>query len=39
MNYIADLRKYVGHDLLMTVGCGVLIENDKGQVLWQGRYT
>ena len=37
MNYIADLRKYVGHDLLMTVGCGVLIENDKGQVLLQKR--
>jgi mutator protein MutT len=37
MNYLADLRKYVGHDLLMTVGCGVLIENDKGQVLLQKR--
>ncbi len=37
MHYIEDLRKYVGHDLLMTVGCGVLIENDKGQVLLQKR--
>ncbi|WP_051688441.1 NUDIX hydrolase [Butyrivibrio sp. AE2032] len=37
MNYIADMRKSVGHDLVMTVGCGVLIENDKGQVLLQKR--
>ncbi len=37
MNYIADIRKAVGHDLVMTVGCGVLIENDLGQVLLQKR--
>lgn len=37
MNYIAGMRKTVGHDLVMTVGCGVLIENDKGQVLLQKR--
>ncbi len=37
MNYIAEMRKAVGHDLVMTVGCGVLIENDKGQVLLQKR--
>ncbi len=37
MNYISELRKMVGHDLVMTVGCGVLIENDKGQVLLQKR--
>lgn len=27
MNYIAEMRKHVGHDLVMTVGCGVLIED------------
>ena len=37
MNYISNMRKVVGHDLVMTVGCGILIENDKGQVLLQKR--
>ncbi len=37
MNYIADMRKHVGHDLVMTVGCGVLVENEKGQLLLQKR--
>ena len=37
MNYIAEMRKHVGHDLVMTVGCGVLIENEKGEVLLQRR--
>ena len=37
MNYIAEMRKYVGHDLVMGVGCGVLIENEKGEVLLQRR--
>ena len=32
MNYIAEMRKYVGHDLVMGVGCGVLIENEKGEI-------
>ncbi len=37
MNYIADMRKHVGHDLVMTVGCGVLIENKNGELLLQRR--
>ena len=37
MNYISEMRKHVGHGLVMTVGCGVLIENDKGEVLLQRR--
>lgn len=37
MNYIGDLRKLMGHDLIMTVGCGVLVVNDKNQVLLQRR--
>ncbi len=37
MNYISDMRKHVGHDMLMTVGCGVLVENAKGQLLLQKR--
>ena len=35
MNYIYDIKKHIGHDLVMTVGCGVLIVNDKDQVLRQ----
>ena len=37
MSYIGDIRKHIGHDLVMTVGCGILIVNDKGQVLLQKR--
>lgn len=37
MNYIGDLRKVIGHDTIMTVGCGVLVENENGQVLLQKR--
>jgi 8-oxo-dGTP pyrophosphatase MutT (NUDIX family) len=37
MNYIAELRKKVGKELIMTVGCGVLVENEKGEVLLQKR--
>lgn len=37
MNYISEMRKYVGHDLIMTVGCGVLLENEKGELLLQKR--
>ncbi|HAG69255.1 MAG TPA: NUDIX hydrolase [Lachnospiraceae bacterium] len=37
MNYISDIRKKIGQGLVMTVGCGVLIENEKGQVLLQKR--
>jgi len=29
-NYIAEMRKIVGHAPLRTIGCGVIIENDKG---------
>ena len=37
MDYIKDMRKHIGHDLLVVVGCGVLIENEKRQVLLQKR--
>ena len=37
MNYIAEMRRKVGKDLVMTVGCGVLIENSDGKVLLQKR--
>ncbi len=37
MDYIGNLRKKIGHDLIMTTGCGVLIENEKGELLLQKR--
>ena len=36
-NYISKIREKVGHDLVLTTGCGILIENDRGQVLLQKR--
>ncbi len=36
-NYIAKMRKVVGHAPLRTIGCGVIIENDKGEILLQRR--
>ena len=37
MNYIKELREKIGHDLVMTTGCGVLVINGKGQLLLQKR--
>lgn len=36
-NYIKEMRKTVGHAPLMVTGCGVIIENDKGEILLQKR--
>ena len=36
-NYIKEMRKDVGHAPLMGTGCGVIIENDKGEILLQKR--
>lgn len=36
-NYIAEMRKDVGHAPLMVISCGVIIENDKGEILLQKR--
>ncbi|MDE6664149.1 MAG: NUDIX hydrolase [Lachnospiraceae bacterium] len=36
-NYIKEMRKAVGHAPLMGTGCGVIIENDKGEILLQKR--
>lgn len=36
MNYIAEMRRYIGHETLLTVGCGIIIV-DKGQILLQHR--
>lgn len=36
-NYIKEMRKTVGHAPLMVTGVGVIIENDKGEILLQKR--
>lgn len=35
MGYIEDLRKLVGHQLLLLTGVGVLVINDKKEILLQ----
>lgn len=35
--YIKEMRKYVGHAPIMTCACGVIVENDKGEILLQKR--
>ena len=37
MGYVEQLRKSVGHAPIFFCGCGVLIFNDKGEVLLQKR--
>lgn len=36
MNYIQDMRQLIGSNLLMTVGCGIIVEQDD-QILLQHR--
>lgn len=36
MNYIQTIRKLIGNDMLMTVGCGIIIEHEN-QILLQHR--
>lgn len=36
-NYIAEMRKDVGHAPLVVISCGVIIENNKGEILLQKR--
>lgn len=36
-DYIREMRKLVGHETLLTVGCGVIIEDENGRILLQRR--
>lgn len=36
MNYIKEMRRYIGHETLLTVGCGIIIE-ENDQILLQHR--
>lgn len=33
MDYIKTMRKKIGNDKLLTIGCGAIIENSLGQIL------
>lgn len=37
MEYIKEMRKFVGHSPIMLCACGCLLFNEKGQVLLQRR--
>lgn len=37
MSYIKDLRQFVGHAPILTAGVGLLVFNDKNEVLMQLR--
>ncbi len=37
MSYISDLRKYVGHSPILTAGVGIIVFNEKKEVLMQLR--
>ncbi|MFS0780216.1 NUDIX hydrolase [Bacillus sp. 1P06AnD] len=37
MNYIQQMRQHIGHDTLLTVGCGIIITDKDGHILLQHR--
>lgn len=37
MGYISNLRKYVGHEPILTAGVGLFVFNDENKVLMQLR--
>lgn len=36
-DYIATMRKIIGHETLFTVGCGMILEDERGRILLQRR--
>jgi len=36
-DYIKEMREIIGHKPLLTIGCGVIIENENGEILLQRR--
>lgn len=36
-NYIKEIRKLIGHETLLTIGCGAIIEDESGRILLQRR--
>lgn len=37
MSYIQHMRNLIGTERLFTVGCGIIVEDDQGQILLQHR--
>ena len=37
MSYISEIRKKVGHNRILSVACGALLENEKEEILLQFR--
>lgn len=37
MSYISEIRKKVGHDRIISVACGIILENEKNEILLQFR--
>jgi hypothetical protein len=36
-DYIKEMRRLIGHETLLTVGCGAIIEDECGRILLQSR--
>ena len=36
-DYIAEIRKLIGHTHLLSIGCDAIIENENGDILLQKR--
>ncbi|MGE7998351.1 NUDIX hydrolase [Lysinibacillus sp. NPDC093190] len=36
-DYIKTMRQLIGHETLLTIGCGAIIEDDRGRILLQKR--
>lgn len=36
-DYVASMRKLIGNETLLTVGCGIIIEDEHGRILLQSR--
>lgn len=38
MDYIPSIRKFIGHDPMLSVGVSVIIENEEGKILLEKRH-
>jgi 8-oxo-dGTP pyrophosphatase MutT (NUDIX family) len=36
-DYAREIRRFIGHEILLTVGCGAIIEDEEGRILLQSR--
>ncbi|TGV29394.1 NUDIX domain-containing protein [Mesorhizobium sp. M00.F.Ca.ET.186.01.1.1] len=38
-DYISTMRKLIGHETLLTVGCGAILEDESGRILLQQKHN